>query len=50
MTAAEANVRAILSEAQLDFWLRRQPGRCRRCGYHLATQGHHPDCNRRQAA
>jgi predicted Zn-ribbon and HTH transcriptional regulator len=31
-------------ELDLDHWLKRQPGRCRSCGYHVATQSHHPTC------
>ena len=31
----------------LDNRLKRQPGRCRECGHHIATQGHRPTCNER---
>jgi hypothetical protein len=31
-------------------WLRQQPGRCTRCGYHPATHGHAADCDSKAAA
>jgi len=31
-------------------WLRQQPDRCTRCGYHPATQGHTADCDSKAAA
>ena len=31
----------------LDDWLKLRPGRCHTCGYHTATQGHHPICSGR---
>ena len=33
--------------AQEDDWLTRHAGRCSFCGYHTATQGHHPICSGR---
>lgn len=40
-----------LAELLSDLgWLRQQPGRCTRCGYHPATQGHDTDCDSKAAA
>lgn len=34
-------------DTDLVKWLRRQPGRCRVCGAHIATQGHADGCPRK---
>ena len=34
--------------SDLFRYLAAQPGRCRACGWHQASQGHRPDCPTRK--